>query len=112
MSRVAPAAGQDGPHSTPRGTVETFLDAVYDAEKGDDDNMAAAMACLDLSGITAMREEIGRQRVRQLKLIFDRINMVGKDRSYIPDTPDVREVRPGETQHYTLYQDPGAEGAC
>ena len=62
------SAQEIGPHSSPRQTVKTLLGAIYQADKGDEQSMAEAIDCLDLTGVVSLRDEIGRRRVVELKI--------------------------------------------
>ncbi|RMG09411.1 MAG: mechanosensitive ion channel family protein [Planctomycetota bacterium] len=92
---------------SPQSTVRTFLEAAAAAQSGDDVAMAEAMACLDLTGISSMREEVGRKRVLQLAEILAR---TGFDPDSLDEVSSARDggVPPGEP--YVLYQDPGGVG--
>lgn len=73
--------------SSARATMRTFLEAMYDAGQGDKARMADAIACLDLSELSAARRAIESPDLAvTLKATIDRIIFV--DYETIPDDPD------------------------
>ncbi len=69
-----------------RATMATFLEAVDQANQGQIERYADALACLDLSGLAELPEEARRGRARELaSALNDFIDRQGIDLQRIPD---------------------------
>ncbi len=82
-------------------TFLTFQRAIRQAELGDADSMARAVACLDLSGVAeADRADLGPRRARELAQLLTLVPLIPE--ALIPSDPN------GDP--FVLYQDPDKLG--
>lgn len=84
---AAPAQAQSAPPelASPRATFDTFLSAMNDVKRGRDARLDDAVACLDLSGVSALvRGEAGRI-AGDLKTFLDKTELIRLEE--IPEDP-------------------------
>ncbi len=80
--------------SSPRATIRTFINALNPPDGGDID-MAAAVACMDLSGVSQIaREEIQDELALLLKEIVDRIDRIDFDDLPLDDPENTEDDGP------------------